>query len=113
VQVVYRDAEVPQCPRCGDALLVISSEALAWVCPRDCGEWVSASTVHELDLRALGDPSARHRPSKCCVCREDMAARTFERAEVDVCSRHGVWVDTRYRSAFAVLVAEVALNRRT
>ena len=108
IHVVYRDAEIPQCPRCGDALLV---GPLTSVCPRDCGEWVDASSVRELDLRALGDPSTHRRIAKCCVCRADMAARTFERTEVDVCTTHGVWVDTRYRSAFAVLVAEVALAK--
>ena len=106
--MVYRDADLPQCPRCGAVLLVGS---LASVCPRDCGEWVAASAVRELELKSVGDPSPRTRLAKCCVCGDAMSARTFERAEVDVCSTHGVWVDTRYRAAFAVLVAEVALRR--
>lgn len=109
----YRDGDTPICPRCNEALLLGTGSS---VCPRDCGEWVDEAALAGLPLAELGSlrgaEQGARRHAKCARCRRDMGAREWDNAEVEVCTSHGVWIDTRYRAAFHGLVAETLERER-
>jgi Zn-finger nucleic acid-binding protein len=99
-----------RCPRCDVPLAPVKSgESLLTGCPKCHGVWLDRKMFDALSKRdsqprrfgaardARNDRSIAPQTVKCPICFHWMDAKNFENCPglvVDVCRRHGTWLDT-------------------
>ncbi len=108
----YRDAAHPHCPRCSEVLLAVGT---SYVCPRDCGEWITLTSLREqVVIPELGTDYAAFPIGtvNCPICARRMESRAWSNALFELCVAHGVWIDARFRKDFHRYIAALIADER-